>query len=123
MLNVLTFILIGVMAGILSGFFGIGGGILIVPALVLLFGYSQHAANGTSLVALLLPVGLLGALTYFRAGKISGDNFKMGLLIALGMFLGSIVGSFFAISTPEGILRKGFAIFLMVVGVRLFFKG
>ena len=70
---------LGIVAGLLSGLFGVGGGIVIVPALVVFFGMTQQSAGGTSLISLLLPVGLLGMLEYYRSGKISMDNIWMGL--------------------------------------------
>src|SRR5688572_2090931 len=76
----LLLIVIGIGAGILAGFFGVGGGIIIIPALIFGLGYTQHMASGTSLVALLLPVGLLGVLEYYRAGKIGPENIKAGLI-------------------------------------------
>jgi uncharacterized membrane protein YfcA len=106
-------------AGICSGVFGIGGGIVLIPLLVFILGLSQHAANGTSLVALLLPVGALGVLAYYQAGKISVEHIKSGLVIALGIFLGTYLGARFSVSLSEGVLRKAFAVFLIVIGVQL----
>ncbi len=77
---------LGIVAGILSGMFGVGGGIVIVPALVVFFGMTQQSAGGTSLVALLLPVGLLGVIEYYHSGKISMEKILIGLIIAAGLF-------------------------------------
>ena len=112
-------VVLGVAAGICSGVFGIGGGVVIVPALVLGMGYSQHAANGTSLVALLLPVGMFGAWAYYRAGKIGPDQIKAGLLVAIGMFLGAYLGAKLAVALPQQTLRRIFALFLVAVAARL----
>lgn len=112
-------IVIGLAAGVLSGLFGIGGGIIIVPFLVLVMNYSQQSASGTSLVALLLPVGLLGVLSYYRAGKIGPTEIKAGLTIACFMFFGTLLGAKLSARLPEEMLRKGFAIFLVVVAIRL----
>jgi uncharacterized protein len=114
--------LVGIAAGILAGIFGIGGGLIVVPALVILFGYSQYTASGTSLVALLLPVGILGAIQYYRAGKIGPLQIQAGLLIALGMFVGTLFGSKLALMVSEATLRRLFALFLGVVALRLFFR-
>ncbi|MDX2129380.1 MAG: sulfite exporter TauE/SafE family protein [Chloroherpetonaceae bacterium] len=116
------FILLGFGAGILSGLFGIGGGIVIVPALVFLFGFQQHNATATSLIALLLPVGLLAAYQYYSAGKLSSENIQHGLFIAGGLFFGAFLGSKIAISLPEETLRKAFAVLLVIVAVQLWLK-
>ncbi|MBF0587368.1 sulfite exporter TauE/SafE family protein [Prosthecochloris sp. N3] len=118
----LWMILTGMAAGVLSGMFGIGGGVIIVPALVLVLGFTQHAANATSLVALLLPVGLLGVLEYYRAGKIGTDNIWFGLLIALGVFFGAYFGAKIAGGLSSEVLRKLFAVFLGIVAVRLWLQ-
>jgi len=120
--QVITMLLIGSLAGILSGMFGIGGGVIIVPALVLLLGMTQHTANATSLVALLLPVGNLGALEYYRAGKISMDNVWLGLILAVGLFGGAYFGAKIATHLSGSVLRKAFAVFTGIVALRLWFK-
>ena len=87
--------------------------------LVLLLGYPSHRASGTSLVALLLPVGALGAWTYDRAGKIGPEDIQGGLLIAVGLVPGAFVGAKFAVQLPETLLRKGFSILLLVIALKL----
>lgn len=119
MLDYTIVLLIGVAAGVLSGFFGVGGGVLIVPALIMLLALPMHEAVGTSLGALLPPVGLLGAYEYFKVGKI---NFAFAALIALGLFLGGYIGGKVAIGIAPSAVRHAFAIFLMLVAVRLFLK-
>ena len=114
-------IITGLIAGIASGLFGIGGGIIIVPALVLICRFSQLTANATSMVALLLPVGTLGVLEYYKDGKITLEHIKLGLLIALGIFFGALVGVKLANMLPEDILRKMFSVFLVVVALRIWF--
>lgn len=109
----------GILTGILSGIFGIGGGIILVPLLVLLLKMPQHTASGTSLVALLLPVGLLGVLEYYRAGKISLEHIRYGLLIAGGLFLGTYFGSKLALSLPASLLRRMFSVLLGLLAIRL----
>lgn len=114
-----TFVLIGVAAGVLSGLFGIGGGILIVPALVLLADYPTKLALGTSLGALLLPVGLLGAYTYWQHGNL---NPRASVLLALGLFLGAYLGARLAHIIPAATLQRMFAVFIVVMAVRLWIE-
>ncbi len=115
-------LMIGLAAGILSGMFGIGGGVVIVPALALLLGFSQQTSTGTSLLVFLLPVGILGALEYYKAGKITTEHIKYAAVIASSLFVGSLVGSKIALSLSEDWIRKGFALFLVIIAVRLWFK-
>lgn len=114
------FIGIGLAAGVLAGMFGIGGGIVIVPALIILAKMSATSATGTSLGALLLPVGALGAWEYWRHGHV---NIRASVLIALGLFIGAWFGAWLAIQLPPQVLRRSFAVFLLVVAVRLWVKG
>lgn len=118
----LALLAIGLMAGTLSGMFGVGGGVIIVPMLALLLGFSQHEATGTSLLVFLLPIGVLGALEYYKAGKISAAHLKYAVAIASGLFVGSLLGSKLALSVSEEWLRRGFALLLVVVAIRLWFK-
>ena len=113
---------IGLGAGLLSGKFGVGGGVIIVPAMVILFGMTQQSAVATSLIALLLPVGMLGVIEYYRSGRISMENIWIGLLIALGLFVGAFFGAKIAIHLSNDVLRKGFAVFLGIVAFHLWFK-
>ena len=113
---------IGIGAGLLSGMFGVGGGLIIVPAMVFFFGMTQQTAVGTSLIALLLPVGLLGVLEYYRAGKISLENVWIGLIIALGLFAGAYFGAKIAAHLSNDLLRKAFAVFMGIVAFHLWFK-
>lgn len=115
-MNYLVVAAIGLVAGVVSGLFGIGGAILIVPALVLLLKLDQHTANGTSLAALLLPVGLLGALQYYRQGKM---NIPYAIIIAVGLFLGAYLGARLAVGLPDATLRKAFGGLLLLVSVKL----
>ncbi len=121
-MQLLGMLLTGMAAGLLSGMFGIGGGVIIIPILVLLMGFGQHEANATSLVALLLPVGLLGVLEYYRAGKISTENIWLGLCIALGLFIGALLGAKLATELPGDLLRKLFSLFLGIVAVRMWLQ-
>lgn len=118
-MTILIALLIGLVGGISGGLFGIGGGIVIVPACVFLLGMTQKNAQGTSLLALLLPVGALGAWNYWKNGQM---QVSMGLWIALGFLFGALLGSQFALNINENTLRKSFAVFLMVVALYQFFK-
>ena len=115
-------VITGVTAGVLSGLFGIGGGVVIVPILVLALKLPQHAAHGTSLVALLLPVGILGVMSYYKSGKITNENIQMGLWISLGLFVGALLGSQIAIRLSTEVLKKIFAGFLVLVAMKLVFS-
>src|SRR5438876_8022881 len=108
--------LIGLTAGVVSGLFGVGGAILIIPGLVLLAGLSQHTAQGTSLGALLLPVGFLGALQYYKRGEV---NIPYAAILAVGLFLGAFVGAKLAGTISDSTLRRGFVLFMVVSAVRL----
>ncbi len=109
---------IGLLAGVLSGLFGIGGGIVIVPLLVLLVGFTTIQAAGTSLAALLLPVGALGALEYWRAGQV---DLRVALILAGGLLLGAYLGARLGISLPVEVVQRGFGVLLLVVGIRFVF--
>lgn len=108
------FLLLGIMAGIMSGLFGIGGGIVMVPALVALFGMDLLDANATSLAAMLLPVGIFGVINYYKAGYI---NLKNSLWISLGLLGGSFFGAELAVSVNVSLLSKLYAAILLYVAV------
>ena len=103
----------GVVGGIASGMFGIGGGVILVPILGLLLGFAQHRAQGTSLVALIPPTGLLAVLAYGKAGYV---DWRTGLLLIPGVFLGGIVGGNLAKRIPAGPMRKIFAALMFLLG-------
>ena len=107
---------IGLAGGILSGLFGIGGGLVIVPGLILLAGFPVAKAAGTSLAALLLPVGLLGALEYYRAGQV---DVRAAAIIAVGLLVGAYFGARIGTSLDPVVAQRAFGIFLLVVGARL----
>lgn len=113
---------LGLVAGLGSGFFGIGGGIIIVPALLFLWKMPYHAATGTSLVALLLPVGSLGVWEFYKTGKIGSSEILLGLLIALGIFVGTYLGAKWALPISEFYLRKSFAVLLFLVSLKTWFS-
>ena len=112
-------LLIGISAGVLAGMFGIGGGIVIVPGLILLAGLSAQKATGTSLAALLLPVGALGAWQYWQRGAV---DVRMALLLSLGIFLGGWLGARLGLSLPPRAMQRAFAVFLVLVAGQLWWK-
>ncbi|MEO6731000.1 MAG: sulfite exporter TauE/SafE family protein [Ferruginibacter sp.] len=118
MQTILIVILIGILAGMLSGLVGVGGGLIIVPALVYFIGMSQHSAQGTSLGLILLPVGILGVLTYYKQGHI---DIKIVGLLAIGFVAGSYFGSKIAISLPQETVKKFFAVLMILVAVKMLF--
>jgi len=115
-------LLIGLAAGIASGIFGIGGGVVIVPMLVFALGYTQQQATAASLTAMLLPVGALGVYAYWRAGALPVTHWWAALLIALGLMLGAYAGARLALVLPTEILTKAFAVFLVLVAIRIWMK-
>ena len=115
MLALLIVAAIGLVAGVLSGLFGIGGGIVIVPALILLVGFTITKAAGTSLAALLLPVGALGALQYWQAGLI---DLRAAIVLAVGILLGAYLGARLGISLPASTVQRAFGVLLVLVGLR-----
>ncbi|HUN57410.1 MAG TPA: sulfite exporter TauE/SafE family protein [Candidatus Binataceae bacterium] len=110
---------IGIVAGVLGGFFGLAGGIVIVPALVFVLSMPTQTAVGTSLAALLPPVGLLGAMEYYKHGNV---NFVYAMLLAAGLMAGAYFGAILAVRMSEEMLRRAFAIFLALLAVRLFIR-
>jgi hypothetical protein len=100
--------------GVLGGMFGVGGGVMLVPLLVLLFHFAQHTAQGTSLVALVPPTGLLAFFGYAAAGKV---DYRVGLLLMPGVFLGALLGSQLAHRLSPRRMRRVFALLLFAVGV------
>jgi uncharacterized membrane protein YfcA len=118
-MGIWIFLLIGLGAGVLSGLFGIGGGVVIVPALIFLARMQPQSATGTSLAALLLPVGALGAYEYYKGGHV---NILASVLIALGLFLGAGVGARFSLVLSATTLRKMFAVFLALIAIRMWFS-
>ncbi|MBU7583496.1 MAG: sulfite exporter TauE/SafE family protein [Nostoc sp. TH1S01] len=123
MSNILVqMLLIGLVAGVAGGMFGIGGGAIMVPAMVLLLGMDQKFATGTSIAAQILPIGILGAAVYYRSGNI---NIKYAVMIAIGLVVGNFFGALFAnqpfISSET--MKKLYGIFLLIIGARyLFFR-
>jgi uncharacterized membrane protein YfcA len=114
----LYLLIIGLAAGFMGGLVGIGGGVIIVPALVMLLGMSQHEAQGTSLMMILFPVGILGVLNYYKQGYV---DFKYAGLLAVGFFVGSYLGSKFSLSLPQLTVKRIFAIVMMLLAIKILF--
>jgi len=114
--SIILYVLVGATAGVLSGLLGIGGGIILVPALVLLVGLTQQQAQGTTLVLLTAPFGLLAALTYYQSGF---ADLKIAAILGIGFFFGAFLGAKVAVSIPNVVLQKIFGIALLVVAVYL----
>lgn len=116
--TILLLLLVGLLAGVLSGFVGVGGGIIMVPAMVFLLGYSQHQAQGTSLAVLLLPVVFLAARNYYNAGVIEP---KVVIVIALAFVVGGYLGSKWSLALPTDVVRKIFGGITLLVALKLIF--
>ncbi len=115
---VIILLLVGMLAGVLGGLVGIGGGIIIVPALVYFLGFSQLNAQGTSLALLVLPVGILGVIQYYKHGNV---DFNIVLIIAAGFVFGSLIGSKISLSLPQDLVRKIFAVFMILIASKMLF--
>jgi len=111
---------IGLVAGVLSGMFGIGGGLVIVPALLFLLKMKEFEAIATSLAALIPPVGLLGAIEYYRKGHI---NITYAAIIAFGLFIGAYFGAKITMSMTPEVVRRIYAVFLVIIAARLLIFG
>ncbi len=111
-------ILIGILAGFMSSLVGIGGGIIIVPALVLLFGLNQKEAQGTSLLMLSMPVAFVGAFNYYKNGY---ANWKIALMLAATFVIGGYLGSKVALNLEMAVIKKVFAVFMIVIAVKYLF--
>ena len=116
--EIIILLILGVVAGILSGMVGIGGGIVIVPALVYFLGYTQHQAQGTVLFMFLLPIGILGVYNYYNAGAI---EWRTAFIMALTFLVGSYFGSKFALSLPQETVKKVFGVIMLLVSVKMIF--
>ena len=116
--HILLFILLGIIAGVLSGLIGVGGGVIIVPALVLVFGFTQHQAQGTTLALLVPPIGILAAWSYYRQGNV---NVVAAILIVIGFLAGSVFGARMAGALSDVMLKKIFGISLFLIAIRMIF--
>lgn len=122
MVHIIFLLGIGLMAGIASGLFGIGGGIIIVPLLTMVFSLEQKVASATSLVSMLLPVGILGVWSYYKANIIHSQHIKMGLIISIGLLVGALFGSKISILLSSKLIGKGFSILLLYVAFKIWIQ-
>jgi uncharacterized membrane protein YfcA len=109
-------LIIGLAAGVLSGIAGVGGGVIVIPALIFAMGMTQFEAQGTSLAMMIPPIGIMAAYNYYQNGFI---NWKYALVLAVFFIIGGYFGSKFILNVPEGIVKKGFAVFIILIGLRM----
>lgn len=117
-MQIAAYILVGLLAGAASGFLGIGGGIILVPIMVLIFGLTQHQAQGTTLALMVPPIGLLAALKYYQSGNV---NLKMAVFICVGFIAGCYMGAVLANSVPAAMLKRFFGYLLFFVSLKFMF--
>jgi uncharacterized protein len=110
---------IGILTGIMAGMLGIGGAIIMIPALVFFMGFSQQTAQGTSLAVMLPPVGILAAFNYYKAGHV---NIKFAIILACTFIIGSYFGSRLALNIPQATLKKIFGVLLLLVAAKMLFS-
>ncbi len=115
-MNTVLYVLLGVVAGVSSGIFGLGGGTILIPALVFLFGLTQHQAQGTTLAIMVPPIGLLAAMRYYYSG-----NVKLGMAgwICLGFFFGGLLGANLIQNLPDLLMKRLFGVFLLFVSLKM----
>src|SRR5579859_2193208 len=116
--TVVMILIIGIVAGIFSGFIGIGGGLIVVPCLVFFLGMSQHSAQGTSLAMMLPPIGVMAVYNYYKAGAV---DFKVAAILCASFIAGSFLGSKIAISLSPDQIKKAFGILIILLGVKMVF--
>ena len=112
----LILIVIGIVTGAMAGMLGIGGAIILIPALVFFMGFSQQMAQGTSLAVMLPPIGILAAYNYYKAGQV---NIKFAIILAVAFLIGSYFGSKFALTLPQPLLKKIFGVLLLLVAAKM----
>lgn len=112
----LSYLMLGVIAGIVSGGLGLGGGVIMVPALIYILGLSQHQAQGTALAVMLPPVFFLAVWRYYQEGHV---NVSLAVFVAIGLTLGAFLGAHFVQAVPGPILKRTFGIFLVIVGIKM----
>ena len=119
MSNIILFLLLGLLAGTASGLVGIGGGIIIVPALVFIFGFSEHLSQGTTLALMVPPIGILAVYEYWKSGFV---DWRVAVFICLGFLIGGYFGSKIAIDLSDGVLQKIFGIAIVAIGLYMIIK-
>jgi uncharacterized membrane protein YfcA len=116
MTSIIILLSVGLIAGIMSGLVGIGGGIVIVPVLVYFLGFSQHGAQGTVLAMFLLPIGILGVMNYYKAGHV---DMRTALIIATTFVIGSYAGSKLAISLDQQTIKRVFGVIMLIMAIKM----
>ena len=117
--TIIILVIIGLMAGVFGGMFGVGGAIIMIPALVYFLGVDQHTAQGTSVAIMLPPIGLFAAYNYYKAGQV---NIWYAVIIAVTFLVGGYFGSKIALALPENLMKKIFGILLILVALRMIFS-
>lgn len=117
-LSILLLLIVGLCAGYIGGLAGVGGGIILVPALVFILGFSQHLAQGTSLAIMLPPIGILAAWQYYEQGEM---DVKVALVVIAGYLIGNYLGGKLATNVSDDTLRKVFAVFMLIVSIKMLF--
>lgn len=115
----ITLLIIGLVAGILSGLIGIGGGIIIIPALIFILGFTQKTAQGTTLALMVPPIGLLAAWTYYKEGFV---DIRAAAIICVGFIAGSFFGAKYATGISQDLLKKIFSVILIMIALKMFFS-
>jgi uncharacterized protein len=118
--DIIPFVLLGLAAGVLSGLLGIGGAIVIIPALVYFFGFPQHTAEGTTLALMVPPIGILAVIPFFKRGCV---DVRAAALICLGFLIGGLIGGRFAVSISGPVLQRLFGLLLLALSARMLFWG
>lgn len=118
--TITTLVLIGLIAGAMSGFIGIGGGVIMVPALIYIMGLSQHEAQGTSLILMLPPIGILAVMNYYKAGQL---NITYGIVIAIAFVFGGYFGSKLALKLSPAIVKLCFGVLMLYISGKMIFSG
>jgi len=116
--TIIILILIGLMTGVFGGMFGVGGAVIMIPALVYFLAMDQHTAQGTSVAVMLPPIGLFAAYNYYKAGAV---NIWYALIIAAAFMIGGYLGSKIALQLPENLMRKLFAVLMILLAIRMLF--
>ena len=118
-ITIIILVIIGLMAGVFGGLFGVGGAVIMIPALVYFLGVDQHMAQGTSLAVMLPPIGLFAAYNYYKDGQV---NIWFAVIIAISFMIGGYFGSKLALNLSEQVMKKAFAIFLILLALRMIFS-
>ncbi|MBX9769072.1 MAG: sulfite exporter TauE/SafE family protein [Bdellovibrionales bacterium] len=121
-MEIAKMLLVGIMTGLFSGFFGVGGGVVLIPLVTYFFALSPHQATGTSLLMLVAPIGLIGAIQFWNKGHINMDTARMVGFILPGVYLGSYFGSQFALAVSGPAVQRSFSLLLIFAGVKMFAK-